>query len=258
MKIMKKMKLILMLNRIPLLNRILSVNLTTNSGNKDKANIDYWEKSQYAEATNYLNVSLWGYRFLTFPYRRSMLDIYLKRKHTKFHEDIKDLVDIGYIPPITEKSKIFEPGCNVGTMLFQFHKKHKCKVYGLDLSQDAISYAESELFSQISQSEFHVGDVLEYNFFKQFKDNFFSHTFIASHLVHVTNCNEKEKYIKELQRISQSVIIFEKINSKNEDIDRNYEDYEQKYGFKCFRIRRKSTTTIDKFSGTYYFTKNLA
>src|SRR3989339_249765 len=157
--------------------------------------------------------------------------------------------------PLLPIAGIFEPGCNVGTILFQLHKMHKCEVYGMDINQDAISYAESELFSQISQSKFYVGDVLDYSFFKQFKDNFFSHTFVSSHLCHVTNCNEKEKYIKELQRISQSVIILEKIHSKNEDIVRNLEDYEQKYGFKCFRIHRKPTPTIDKFSGTYYFTK---
>jgi len=244
-----------MVNRIPLLNRILSADLTKNSANKDRTNMDYWEKAEYAKATNYLNVSLRGNRFLSIPYQRSMLDIYLKRKHTKLHQDIKDLVDIGYVPPITVKSKIFEPGCNVGTFLFQLHEMHKCEVYGMDISEGAISYAKSELFSQISQSKFYVGNVLDYSFFKQFKDNFFSHTIVASHLVHVNNCNEKEKYIKELQRISQSVIIFEKIHSKNEDIDRNFEDYEHKYGFKCFRIHRKNTPKIDKFSGTYYFTK---
>jgi ubiquinone/menaquinone biosynthesis C-methylase UbiE len=249
------LKLILMINRIPLLNRILSVKLIKNSGNKDITSSDYWEKSEYAEATNYLNVCLRGNRVLSIPYRRSMLDIYLHRKHTVLHKDIKDLVDIGYVPPITENSKIFEPGCNVGTILFQLHQMYKCEVYGMDISPDAISYAERKLFSQISQSKFYVGDVLEYSFFKQFKDNFFSITIAASHLGHVKNCNEKSKYIKKLQRISQSVIIFNKIHSKNEDIDSNFEDYERKYGFKCFRIHRKPTPTIDKFSGTYYFTK---
>ena len=254
-KNMKILNLILMLNRIPLINRILSVDLTKNSANKDKTNLEYWANSEYAKSTNYLNIRLMGYRLLSIPYRQSMLRTYLDRKHTKMHDDIKDLVDIGYIPPITANSRIFEPGCNVGTMLFQLHKMHKCEVYGMDISPDAISYAKSELFSQISQSKFYVGNVLDYSFFKQFKDNFFSLTLVSSHLVHVENCDEKEKYIRELQRISESVIISEKIDSKNEDIDRNFEDYEKKYGFKCFRIRRKPTQTVDKFSGTYYFTK---
>ena len=184
-----------------------------------------------------------------------MLDIYLDRKYKSFHKDIKALVEIGYIPPITADSKIFEPGCNVGKMLFQMHNIYNCSIYGMDISQDAISYAETELFSKVIKSKFYVGDVLNYTFFEQFKDNYFSHTLVSSHLVHVKNCAEKENYIRELHRISQSVIILEKVFSKNEDIKRNFEDYEKKYGFRCFRIRRKPANKFDKFSGTYYFTK---
>ena len=58
MNYLRMLKLILAINKIPLLNRILNVSQIKNSGNKDKTNLGYWKNVKYAEATNYLKINL--------------------------------------------------------------------------------------------------------------------------------------------------------------------------------------------------------
>lgn len=237
------------INRIPLLNRILRIDIKR-SADKDK---DYWKNEAYSNKTYPLKIKVAGRPVASIPYRIGVGDIFLSNKRDKFFSLLVEMMDKGLIPEINGKCRVFEPGCNVGAVLRRLQYEFNCEVYGMDISVEAIKFAKGRLFRSNKRATFFTGDVLDHAFFRQFADNYFDLSVSVSHLVHVENCEEKARYIGELIRISKSVVFFERIKSGDSDnVQRNFEDYETKYGFSLFRkIEKKKGKQI----GMYYHTK---
>jgi ubiquinone/menaquinone biosynthesis C-methylase UbiE len=245
-------RLVLLVRRIPLLNQIFWSGLRPI--NKDQ---EYWKTSLDARVERELvflikwpvDRLLWTWRF-SIPLGK----IYLERDNTALWEMIDDMIAQDLVPPLNKTSHLLESGCNVAAILKQAAARYNCRVSGLDISEQAITYARTHTFSGNRSATFYVQDVLDWSFFRQFPDNHFSHVICASHLVHVPSGAAKDAYIEELKRIGQCVILFEKLRTDNDPISHDLfpENYSEQYGFSIFRIIKKNHKKYDKQVGLHY------
>jgi ubiquinone/menaquinone biosynthesis C-methylase UbiE len=163
------------------------------------------------------------------------------------------MMRLGIIPAVRKESRVFEPGCNVGAILKQMHERYGCQVFGLDISEESITFAR-EIFKSVPGAAFTAGDVLSTEFFGRLPDDYFTLSYSVSHLIHVPNGEAKDRYVSELKRISRCVVLNERIRGSKEPASpgKNFQDYEKEYGFRLFRQIRKR----NKYpAGVFYFAK---
>ena len=254
---------LLVINRVPLLGRILHIGESGIGGiGRAEKTKEYWQDALYAKNDHLLTIKILGKSIGTLSYKIDIGDIYLNRKYTAFFNSLDEMIQKGFVQNLDSRSRIFEPGCNVGVVLKKLQRMYNCEVYGMDISRDAIAFANRNVFRNNNGATFFTGDVLDYDFFRRFEDNFFDLSYCVSHLIHVETCEEKTRYIEELKRISKCVLFFERINPGREHVlaARNFEDYEKEYGFTLFKTIEKTVRIKrekrGKLIGVYFYRKN--
>ena len=181
-----------------------------------------------------------------------MGEAFLKRDNSLFFESLEKLMREGKIPVLNSQSRVFEPGCSVGGVLKCFQKRWNCEIHGLDLSSEAIEYAKNHIFLNNPKAFFYTGDVLDLSFFSQYPDRHFDLSACVSHLVHVPNKPEKILYLKELQRISKAVVLFERLKPmQNASPSKHFMDFEP-LGFILQKTVSKNNNSALPI-GMYYF-----
>jgi len=243
------------INRIPLLRTIVQV---TSDYSNPKRGLAYWQTEHFSCPTIRVTVRFFGRPAFHFTSKVQVHDLYLRRDNSLFFSFLDMLIAEKLVPPIDATSRIFESGCNVGGVLHYLQKKFGCAVYGVDISPGAIKYAQEYTFKGKSNACFFCENVLNYQFFKQFSDNYFSHVLCVSHLLHVPSGEEKKQFMAELKRIGRCVILYERVMPLH-DVPvaghvRYHEDYEKLYGFTLFKKVRKLQIP-DKEIGVFYYTK---
>lgn len=241
------------INRVPLLNKLIRVANLTGLTKGDA----YWREERWTKQVHRLGIAFAGKTILSLPFKIEVGDVYLQRTNDVFFNLLYEMIQQKKISEITAESKVFEPGCNVGGVLRRLHRETNCAVVGLDISAAAIEMARSKVFANNPKATFTTGDVLDLSFYRQFRDNHFTHAFCVSHLVHVRNCAEKTAYIEELKRIARNVILYELVDPKGSGAGmQNFEDYEKKYGFELFRRFKKGKGVQE--IGVYYYSKKMS
>lgn len=240
-------------NRVPALNRVIRVERAPRKIDKE-----YWRNSYDAKVPYGMTMKLrWPVSgtLLNYQYQKALGEIYLKRDNGAFFAGLDAMIAAGHVPPITRHSHVLEPGCNVGAVLRQLHTRYGCAVTGIDISKDAVTYAQNHVFRDDPKAKFRAGDVLDPTTFEGMQDQQFSHVICVSHLVHVPNGPEKSAYIERLKRLGRSVVFYERIATENDPRvqTRHMEDYAADYGFTLFRADRKPHPTYQKRIGFFFY-----
>ncbi len=209
-------KLILQFNKIPLLNKIVFVKLihTPYSGNSDAQFLppDRLE-------LNFVPVSLKFPILLVF---HGFIYHFRSAQHRVILNDIQKLISNGSISNIDENSRILEVGCNTGGLITKILKRYPAEFYGIDIDAKSILFAQKAF--RRPQTQFFKRDVLTKDLFKEYPDNFFTHVFSFSHLVHIPWGEPRKEYLEELQRIGQNMVLKERIHPPRRD--RFVDDFE--------------------------------
>jgi hypothetical protein len=143
------------------------------------------------------------------------------------------------------------------TSLHQLQNKYNCQVVGVDRDAKAIGVARNEAFKNVPDADFYVEDVLNTNLFETYPDNYFSHCFCISHLVHLQIGKKKDDLIASLKRISRNVVVYERVATKDDIAtkkNRSFQDYEKEYNFHLLRHLTKQAAKKEKRIGVFYWT----
>ena len=248
-----KARKILRLSRLPLINKFFSVSIFY-TGTVEQSNFDlspkerydeyrsaaeegkYWESTEYANKYHNLDILFLGFKLFSFEFYVSILDRYFGRKTDYFINPLQKMIEEGIIDGVDENSRILDVGCNSGGVLRELNKIYDCHCLGVDISEQAI-LAGNEWFKDNDKVVLKELDVLNYEWFKKFGKNHFSHIISTSHLIHVPNGDRKTKYILELNRIGKNLLFIEKMDTPFESSKKRsfIEDYCHKYGMNIYK-----------------------
>jgi len=179
---------------------------------------EWWQNDSYTQVKRFRTIKWLGFTVWQRPYKETITGNYL-RPAKELMNVFKSLWESDIIPSISEKSVIFEPGCNVGSNLIALQDYSGCKVVGMDISREAMETANKLWYSRTSH-EFKLGNVLTTDFFRQLPDNYFDLCITKWHLIHIPFSEDKNKYIESLKRISKTLVIFEPIKESRDSSDR--------------------------------------
>lgn len=248
-------KSFLKLNAIPWLRPILRFD--KHGMSKDQ---EFWRHSLDTQVDRFVDVVVANRPLFTMSYRTSLGEIYLTRDNSAFFSALDELIAKQLIPPVLSGDRVLEPGCNVGAVLRGIKNRFGCEVYGVDISSRAIQFAREYVFSKDFRAQLDVGDVLDVGVFARFPGQHFSHVVCVAHLAHVPSGPAKDAYIRELQRISRCIVLYERVPSGNDPKARSshMEDYVGKFGFTLYATKRKRHPKYEKRIGIYYYVSRSA
>jgi SAM-dependent methyltransferase len=170
----------------------------------------WWKYDEYTKVERALKLKWLGITWLSFSYRQSILGNYWKPAKD-IVELVKEMRIKGLIPMIDERSRIFEPGCNVGRNLYYLQEEFNCECVGIDLSEKAIQIAEQKIWKGKKKHTFYVGNCLTTDFFAKTDDRTFDLVFTRWHLIHIPRSIVKRKYVENLKRIGKTFVILEPV-----------------------------------------------
>ncbi|PIQ86752.1 MAG: hypothetical protein COV74_03530 [Candidatus Omnitrophica bacterium CG11_big_fil_rev_8_21_14_0_20_45_26] len=223
---------------------------------------DWWKSDCYTQVDRYRDFVWLGRTIFRKPHKVSITDNYFRPAHD-FVDIIKEMQEKQLIFPLSEKSKVLEPGCNVGRNLYYLQNKYRCEVVGIDLSEEAVKKAEQDIWRRREKYSFQVANVLQTDFFDQFEDNYFDLVFTRWHLIHIPRSESKKAYVEKLKRIAKSFVILEPLLEGREKVEfyhngayaLSWDNWPKEYGLSEYRS--KKTTSLKDGGGTkvFYYTK---
>ncbi|HCG91551.1 MAG TPA: hypothetical protein DEZ08_06920 [Dehalococcoidia bacterium] len=235
-------KCITQLNKIPLFNKLITIKLV---------HVPYSSHVQ----VQVLPRDKLEIHFTYFPLKLPIMFffhgfIYFFRssQHQTILNDVQKLINDGSIPQIDKNSRILEVGCNTGAIIRKLQKKYPAQYSGIDIDRNSISFAQ-RCFKNPAIC-FLQKDVLSNDAFKDYPNNFFTHIFSFSHMVHIPFGDSRNTYLKELQRIGQSITLKERIYPPRNN--RFVDDFHS-LSFKLSYASEKANSRIQV--GLIYFNK---
>ena len=179
--------------------------------------VSWWKEDEYTKVERFKHLEWLGFTLIRWPYHETIEGNYFGSARD-LGVVLKELQNLGVVPPLGKESNIFEPGCNVGKNLFQIQEEYGCRVTGLDISQKAIQIAKNKIWKNRRNYQFFVDNALTTDLFAQFEDNFFDLTLTRWHLIHIPLSDAKRKYVENLKRISKCLVIFEPVKEGTHEI----------------------------------------
>lgn len=224
---------------------------------------DWWENNCYTNLERYQEFVWLGRTIFRKSYKLSVTGAYFKPAND-FVEIVEEMQKKNLIYSLSEKSKVLEPGCNVGRNLYYLQKKYQCEVTGIDISEEAIKKASQDIWKKRRMYSFHVANVLETKFFDQFENNHFDLIFTRWHLIHIPHSELKKIYIEKLKRISKSLVLLEPVIEGRNQVELYYEgryslswdSWIKEYGL--LEYQSEKTRSLKDSSGTkvFYYRKH--
>tara|TARA_B100001142_G_scaffold237140_1_gene235644 strand:+ start:610 stop:1389 length:780 start_codon:yes stop_codon:yes gene_type:complete len=196
-------KLLLQFNKIPILNKFLFIKLI---------HIPYSSESDAQSLPpdrlelNFTPVSLKFPILLVF---HGFVYHFRSAQHRVILADLQQLISNGLISNIDENSRILEVGCNTGALISKIQKKYPAQFYGMDIDDKSILFAQKAF--RHPKTLFFRKNVLTKGLFEEYPNNFFTHVFSFSHMVHIPWGEPRDEYLEELQRIGQNIVLKERI-----------------------------------------------
>jgi hypothetical protein len=157
-----------------------------------------------------------GKRLLDFPVgetEANLLNFFYLRDPGPVAQVVRRLERDGVLKP-SRDWVIFEPGCNLGKMLFHFRDAYGSRILGADVYGDAIRLAKRIALEP--EEQFHEADLLQSEFLSSRPDRCFDLTVISSHLVHVMDKPGFARYLEQLRRVSKRIVIHERASPELE------------------------------------------
>lgn len=170
---------------------------------------NWWKENKYAKTKRNYIIRWFGKDILKIPYYQTIKKSYLKPADDIIYA-LENLQKEKIVQNLNENSKVFEPGCNVGRNLMYIQNKFNCYVFGLDISKEAINLAK-KIWEKRKRNEFISSNILNSNFLKKLPDNYFDISLTRWFLIHIPYSEEKINFIKELKRVSKTLLVFEPV-----------------------------------------------
>jgi SAM-dependent methyltransferase len=137
----------------------------------------------------------------------NVLNFYYLRDPDPVGDLVQRLARKGRLSP-TSDWVVFEPGCNLGRMLFHLRDRYGARVVGADVYGEAIRAANR--LATGPKEQFFESDLLESDFLSSRPDACFDLTVISSHLVHVMDKPRFGEYLAQLKRVSKRIVVHER------------------------------------------------
>ena len=223
----------------------LSQTVFTNELDADQANkaASWWKEDYYTQVQRYKRIKWLGVPLLKLPYQETVDGNYWKPDND-IVELITEMQNAGLISEISQHSKIFEPGCNVGRNLYALQQAFGCTVVGLDISEQAINLAREKYWQGNENCEFYIDNALTSDFFADIEDKAFDLVITRWHLIHIPRSQLKQAYVQNLKRVGKVLLIIEPIK---EDAQQqiyisgegtyalSWDNWESEYGLQAYK-----------------------
>jgi len=205
---------------------------------------DWWKYDEYTKVRRERRLRFLGITLWKRAYYRTIKGVYWSCANDLVMI-LGEMERLGILPAIDERSKVLEPGCNVGRNLFAIQRRYGCRVSGIDISRKAIEIAQNDIWRFMTRANFYVEDVLDTDFFDRIRENQFDLVFTRWHLVHLPRSTVKSQYIETLKRVGKIFIAFEPLKEGRQDTEfysdgkycLSWDDWVGEYGLEEYKSK---------------------
>jgi SAM-dependent methyltransferase len=167
----------------------------------------WWKQDRYIDFKSRHALRWLGRNWLTWQYQK-FPGSYLADARDVVRL-LQELSSARLVPPLTDRSRVFEGGANLGRNLLAIQNAYRCEVVGMDLSPRAVEYARERVWKDRSRWEIFEGDVLTSPWFSSVPDKAFDLALTRWHLIHIPASSAKRAYVEQLRRISRTLLVLE-------------------------------------------------
>ena len=136
-----------------------------------------------------------------------ILNFYFFRKARFILKELRKFSAQGADVELFEGMRVFEPGCNMGRMLFLFGDLYNAHITGVDIYVPAI-----EMVKHIQKrgDDFRIENILQSEWLRGLPDNYFDLMVASSFINHISHLPESYDFMKEILRVSSQIYIHDR------------------------------------------------